>query len=140
MLYVGSKPLEKNLRSVTANIPDLKVHFAGFKNQLELPPYYLAADALVLPSNRQGETWGLVVNEALQAGLPCIVTDAVGCSVDFAKFPNFQVIPEESVESLAKAIVKLMHIPRDFERYQLAMQDFCVQHCSNKITSFLLSL
>lgn len=140
LLYVGSGDLEKNLQSVAANLPDLKVHFAGFRNQLELPPYYLASDALVLPSNRQGETWGLVVNEALQAGLPCIVTDAVGCSVDFSNFPDFQVIPEQKAGLLAEAIAKIMYIPRDFERYQLAMGDFSVEHCSNKITSFLLGL
>lgn len=140
LLYVGSGSLEKRLQSVAANIPNLKVHFVGFKNQLELPPYYLASDALVLPSNRQGETWGLVVNEALQAGLPCIVTDAVGCSADFSKLANFQVIPETNAELLAEAMSKIMFKPRDFERYKLAMNKFSVQHCSSEITSFLLRL
>ena len=140
LLYVGSGPLEKHLQSVAANIPDLKVHFAGFKNQLELPPYYLASDAMVLPSNRQGETWGLVVNEALQAGLPCIVTDAVGCSLDFFNFPDFQVIPEQNAGLLAESLAKIMNINRDFGRYKIAMKYFSVQYCSNKITSFLLSL
>ncbi|MBA3924631.1 MAG: glycosyltransferase family 4 protein [Nostocaceae cyanobacterium] len=140
LLYVGSGTLEKDLQTLAANTPELKIHFAGFRNQLELPPYYLASDAMVLPSNRQGETWGLVVNEALQAGLPCIVTDAVGCSTDFSAFPNFQVIPELNLELLAEAIAKIVYIPRDFERYQLAMKDFSIQHCSNEITSFLLGL
>lgn len=140
LLYVGSGELEKKLRSLAANIPDLKVHFAGFKNQLDLPSYYLASDAMVLPSNRQGETWGLVVNEALQAGLPCIVSDAVGCSVDFANFPDFQVFPEENVGKLAEAITKFMNISRDFERYQLAIKDFSVWQCAKKITSFLLTI
>jgi glycosyltransferase involved in cell wall biosynthesis len=43
----------------------------------------VAADCLVLPSDH-GETWGLVVNEALASGLPCIVSDACGCAEDLA--------------------------------------------------------
>ena len=41
----------------------------------------MAADCLVLPSDYR-ETWGLVVNEALASGLPCIVSDACGCAED----------------------------------------------------------
>jgi glycosyltransferase involved in cell wall biosynthesis len=56
------------------------VHFAGFKNQTELPAVYAAADCFVLPSTI--ETWGLVVNEAMASGLPAIVTEACGCAPD----------------------------------------------------------
>lgn len=55
--------------------------FAGFLNQNEISRAYVAADVLVLPSDH-GETWGLVVNEAMASGLPCIVSDAVGCGED----------------------------------------------------------
>jgi glycosyltransferase involved in cell wall biosynthesis len=54
---------------------------SGFVNQQEIPAWYAAADALVLPSDAR-ETWGLVVNEAMAAGLPVVVSDAAGCSVD----------------------------------------------------------
>lgn len=55
--------------------------FVGFKNQSELGKYYAMADTLILPS-QSGETWGLVVNEALQFGLRVIVSDKVGCARD----------------------------------------------------------
>ncbi len=45
-----------------------------------MSPYYHASDLLVMPS--RNETWGLVVNEALQHGLPCVVSESVGCSPD----------------------------------------------------------
>ena len=60
------------------------VCISGFVNQQELPAWYAAADALVLPSDSR-ETWGLVVNEAMAAGLPVVVSDAAGCSVDLVK-------------------------------------------------------
>jgi glycosyltransferase involved in cell wall biosynthesis len=55
--------------------------FTGFLNQREILEAYVAADALVLPSDG-GETWGLVVNEAMVCGRPCFVSDQVGCAPD----------------------------------------------------------
>ncbi len=56
----------------------------GFLNQDELPLAYTAADIFVLPSAFH-ETWGLVVNEAMNFSLPIIVSDQVGCSKDLVK-------------------------------------------------------
>lgn len=79
-VLIGSGELESELRAMVAQ-KNLRVHFAGFKNQTELPAVYAGADVLVLPSNA-GETWGLVVNEGMACGLPAIVSDAVGCGPD----------------------------------------------------------
>ena len=59
----------------------LPVRFAGFLNQSEMPAAYAVSDCLVLPSDN-GETWGLVVNEAMACGLPAVVSDQVGCHPD----------------------------------------------------------
>jgi glycosyltransferase involved in cell wall biosynthesis len=77
---VGSGPLEEALRR-QAEASRAPVHFLGFRNQSAIPACYAAADCLVLPSDG-GETWGLVVNEAMACGLPAIVSDAVGCAPD----------------------------------------------------------
>lgn len=60
--------------------------FAGFLNQSEISSAYVVADCLVLPSD-SGETWGLVVNEALASGLPCAVSRACGCAEDLSTTP-----------------------------------------------------
>ena len=57
------------------------IFFKGFKNQTELLSEYQRADCLLLSSD-YGETWGLVVNEAMSCGLPAIVSHACGCSGD----------------------------------------------------------
>jgi glycosyltransferase involved in cell wall biosynthesis len=49
-----------------------------------MPKAYAAADCLALPSDF-GETWGLVVNEAMACGLPAIVSDRVGCATDLVE-------------------------------------------------------
>ncbi|HPA96824.1 MAG TPA: glycosyltransferase family 4 protein, partial [Thermoanaerobaculia bacterium] len=53
-------------------------------NQSRIAEAYAAADCLVLPSDR-GETWGLVVNEAMVCGLPAVTSDQVGCAPDLIR-------------------------------------------------------
>lgn len=80
LLVVGDGELMAECMRLTkeAGVP---VTFTGFLNQKEIPKAYVAADCLVLPSDC-GETWGLVVNEAMACGLPAIVSDQVGCHPD----------------------------------------------------------
>ena len=49
----------------------------------ELVNYSKKASAFVLPS--YFEPWGMVVNEAIASGLPCIVSKNCGCAVDLIK-------------------------------------------------------
>jgi glycosyltransferase involved in cell wall biosynthesis len=52
------------------------VRFAGFVQPADLPAWYALGDVLVFPTH--GDPNGLVVEEALAAGLPVIVSDAAG--------------------------------------------------------------
>lgn len=79
LVFAGSGGLEAELRARARGLP---VVFTGFLNQSELPAAYAAADALVLPSLGARETWGLAVNEAMAARLPCIVSSHVGGGAD----------------------------------------------------------
>jgi glycosyltransferase involved in cell wall biosynthesis len=80
VILVGDGALMETCRNEIALKKLTNVHLVGFKNQSELPTFYAAADVLVLPS--EYETWGLVVNEAMACGLPCIVSDMCGAAVD----------------------------------------------------------
>lgn len=80
VILVGDGALLETCRDKIAANKLTNVHLVGFKNQSELPTLYAAADVLVLPS--EYETWGLVVNEAMACGLPCIVSDACGAAAD----------------------------------------------------------
>lgn len=56
------------------------VSLPGFKQYDELPSYYALAGAFVHASTT--EQWGLVVNEAMAAGLPVLVSNRCGCAQD----------------------------------------------------------
>ena len=86
LVLVGDGASAEGLRSaVAASLYASDVHFAGHKGYLDLALYYAFAACFVLPSTR--EPWGLVVNEAMAAGLPVIVSDRCGCAADLVK-PN----------------------------------------------------
>jgi glycosyltransferase involved in cell wall biosynthesis len=80
LLIVGDGPLRAECERLAVGSPH-PITFAGFLNQGDILEAYAAADCLVLPSDA-GETWGLVVNEAMAAGRPAIVSDLVGCAAD----------------------------------------------------------
>lgn len=102
-LMIGSGPLDQRLRALAATMP-VPIGFTGFRNQSELPAYLSAADAIVLPSDG-GETWGLVVNEAMACGLPAIVSTAVGCGPDLiAESETGYRFPVGDVPALSNAI------------------------------------
>lgn len=56
------------------------VHLPGFLQQQELLPYFAHATCFIHASTQ--EQWGLVVNEAMAAGLPVIVSNKCGCFED----------------------------------------------------------
>ncbi len=98
-LVVGDGPLRGEMERLACSL-GVEAFFAGFLNQSEMARAYVAADALVLPS--ESETWGLVVNEALACGVPCVVSDRVGCAVDMIVTGiNGAVYPCGDVEALA---------------------------------------
>lgn len=82
LVFVGDGPERPRLEAAAAERPDVTVRFLPFANQTEMPARYAAADIFVLPSRGHSETWGLAVNEAMHLGLPCLVSDLVGCQQD----------------------------------------------------------
>ena len=82
------------------------VRFAGFAEPQDIIRWYAAADLFVLPSS---ETWGVVVLEALAAGLPVVVSEQVGCHPDIvAGLPVGKVVTHGQTSELADAFRELL--------------------------------
>ena len=86
IVFVGEGPEKGRLEALVSErtgVPGAPpVRFLPFANQSEMPSRYLIADLFVLPSRGFYETWGLAVNEAMHMGVPCLVSDRVGCQRD----------------------------------------------------------
>lgn len=107
LLVVGDGPLRGVCEARVQETCADRVRFLGFTSQEDLAGVYTAGDALVLPSTRS-ETWGLVVNEALQFGMPCVVSDRVGCIDDLVSSGETgESFRHGSVDALRAAIVRL---------------------------------
>ena len=110
LVLVGAGVLEEHLKRRVASeaIPD--VVFPGFINQSELPAVYGASDVFVLPSTN--EPWGLVVNEAMCAGLPVIVSEEVGCAKDLVlRGENGETFTAGDISGLVAALRPILTNP-----------------------------
>lgn len=102
LVFIGTGPLQSAAASQSA-AAGVDARFVGFHESAGLAQLYRAVDIVVLPSD--DDPWGLVINEAMAAGLPVIVSDACGCAEDLA-IPdvNGYVFRSGSAQELAECL------------------------------------
>jgi glycosyltransferase involved in cell wall biosynthesis len=83
LVIVGDGPERGPLQVRARALGWSSIAFAGFRNQTRMPMYYDLCDVFVLPS--EAEPWGLVVNEAMNAGKPVIASGQVGAAADLVR-------------------------------------------------------
>ena len=83
-----------------------RVLLPGFRQYEELPSFYGLADGFIHVSSV--EPWGLVVNEAMSAGLPVIVSRVCGCADDLVRDgENGFTVNHDDIGQIADAICRL---------------------------------
>ena len=101
---IGGGPEEAILRERAGGSP--RVEFMDWVRYGDLPQVYADARFFILPS--RFEPWGLVVNEAMAAGLPVIVTSAGGCQPDLVqRGENGFVFPPDEETALIEILNRL---------------------------------
>jgi glycosyltransferase involved in cell wall biosynthesis len=113
LVLVGDGPLAPDIRRVISRLRlEDAVRLSGRVRFDDLPPYYGLAQALIHPS--VSDTWGLVVNEAMAAGLPVLVSTDCGCAVDLVEpgVNGFTFNPENA-EQLAGLMEKMAALPTE---------------------------
>jgi len=108
LVFAGEGPMRSELESRARDIYPGTVHFAGFVQRDDLADYYALADCLVLPT--YSDTWGMVINEAMAAGLPVICTRVAGCAADLVH-DNGRLVPVGDASELASAMGEIARDP-----------------------------
>ncbi len=106
--FVGDGPMRGWLQSQAARLGLAdRVRIEGFLHGDALRAAYLSADLFVLPT-RAHEGWGVVVSEAMAAGLPAIVSQRVGCGPDLIEPGlNGHIVSPDEPERLAELLAEL---------------------------------
>lgn len=82
------------------------VHFLDFMNKEQLSLYYRAADIFVFPT--RADIWGLVLNEAMSYGLPCVASVKANASIELIEEDkNGYLIDPENVYLMAERMLRL---------------------------------
>jgi glycosyltransferase involved in cell wall biosynthesis len=111
LLIVGEGELKPELSARIERDQIEDVYFAGFLNRSEISRAYAVADVFALPSAFH-ETWGIVVNEAMNFSLPVVVSDKVGCVADLVREQeNGLIVRHDDVAGFAAAIESLLTDP-----------------------------
>jgi len=107
LVLLGDGPLDAELRAQHTELSLTEsVRLPGFRQYPELPAYYGLAGAFIHPSLR--EQWGLVVNEAMAAGLPVAVSDRCGCVPDLVDSGrNGVAFDPEDTDALVRSLLHL---------------------------------
>lgn len=112
LVIVGEGELRSDLEQQAIQ-DGVDARFIGYVPTEELYRYYAMADVFVLPSVtvKQGrELWGLVVNEAMNQGVPVVATDSVGAVRGnlVRDGETGLVVPEGDAAALGAALRRLL--------------------------------
>lgn len=121
---VGSGPMEGQIRKAIQALPDpSRVRMDPFQQAGDLPLTYQQASAFILASH--SDQWGLVVNEAIAAACPVLVSRGCGCAADLVEHgrSGWLFDPDEP-NQLANLMLMLDTLPED----QLKEQTATAQH------------
>lgn len=145
-LFVGRLVEVKNLQFLIHKFnghPELNLHIIGFGEQdgelkaiakdnvrfygavdnTKLAKYYQNFDVFILPS--LSEPWGLVVEEALNNGMPVLVSDFVGCHEDVVNENTGLVFSLQDDEDFEKKLAYICNIDNyNRMRHQISLLDY----------------
>ncbi|MDB5003982.1 MAG: glycosyltransferase family 4 protein [Mucilaginibacter sp.] len=98
LLLIGGGPEKDHLKQLSSYLNLRRLEFAGIIANKDIPMYLFNSDAFVLASF--AESWGLVVNEAMAAGLPILLSKKINAATKLLEEGGngFSFDPNDSVD------------------------------------------
>lgn len=107
-IFVGDGPLRPQAEQLARRYPG-RVELIDFTQMKALPEVYARADVLLAPSRHDG--WGLVVIEAMAAGMPVLASDRTGAAVERVTHECGWLIPAGDAIALERALREIARLP-----------------------------
>jgi len=143
-LIGGTGPSEESIKEIMAQegVSD-RLHLAGMLKGKDLVNAYHAMDVFVFAS--QSETQGLVVTEAMAAGIPVAAVDAPGVREVVKDGVNGRLLINESIEDFVSALVWLKEQPigrikKIRKACKETAQNFLMKDCAQRALDIYVSL
>lgn len=106
---IGSGPAQDRLITLKGQLGLNRVSFVGLVANSDIPAYLFNSDALILPSF--AESWGLVVNEAMAAGLPVLLSTKVNAATSLLQDgENGYIFDAHKVDEIGGKILKFINL------------------------------
>ena len=100
-----------------------QIKFHGFKQKEELPAFFAKSSALLFQTDF--DIWGLVLNEAMAAGLPCLASINAGASYDLIEEGvNGYLVNYENKETMVQKLEFLIENPEKVAEMGKQASDF----------------
>jgi phosphatidylinositol alpha-mannosyltransferase len=139
---LGDGPLAPTLRRLVADAPPTvvsRVELAGRVENSALPGLLADADAAVLPA-RGGESFGIVLLEAMAAGLPLVATDIPGYRAVARHDQEAILVPPDDAGALAEAVARILDEPELAARLRVAGLARAAEHDWSAIAGRMRSI
>ncbi|MES2375627.1 MAG: glycosyltransferase family 4 protein [Bacteroidota bacterium] len=106
---IGSGPLHAHLLKLKSDLQLKRVDFEGMISNKDIPMNLFKSNAFVLASF--AESWGLVVNEAMAAGLPVILSERIhAATVLLKEGENGYAFDPYNVDEIAQKILQFINL------------------------------
>lgn len=97
------------LNAVNSNYPD-SIRLTGSVSSDDLPRYYASADLFCSPATG-GESFGVVLLEAMAAGVPVVASDIDGYRDVVSHEVNGLLVPPRDAPAIASAVARVLNDP-----------------------------
>ncbi|MBL28884.1 MAG: glycosyl transferase family 1 [Rhodospirillaceae bacterium] len=143
-LVVGQGPSQNALKSVFAEHGlSERIHFAGTVQHPLLASAYKAMDVFAFAS--KSETQGMVLTEAIAAGVPLVALDAPGVHEVVRPGENGVLVRDETAEAMAAALSEIARMnPTQQQRLRhgarQSAENFSMERCADKALALYAGL
>ena len=134
LLLIGGGEEENKYRQIIEELHIQNVQIEGFYQKEELKRFYMASDVFVHPTSY--DVWGLVVNEAMAAGLPTVVSDHCVAGLELIKDgENGFIVPMGNDKSLCDKVKNLHDVPELYKKMCQASLDTIADYTIENMAS-----